>query len=109
MTNLQEQYVAIAKQGQEAVATVAGAWTRSLQDSAFKVPVKSGQAVAHQLIDQVFDFATTVIAVQRNLTKQLVTSSASVAEDVAQQATSVANETTEKVAKVARRTTSKSA
>src|SRR4029450_3939377 len=44
------------------------------------------------VIDQVYDFAGTVLDVQRNFAKQLVTASASVAEDVAQRATAAANE-----------------
>jgi uncharacterized protein YgiB involved in biofilm formation len=105
ITTMQDQYLAFARQGQEAAAAVVGAWTRSLQDTAIQTPVAAGQAAANTMIDQMFDFAQKMIDVQRNLSKQLVSQSATVVGDVAQQATTVANETTEKVAKAARRTT----
>jgi hypothetical protein len=108
LSTFQEQYFAMAKQSQDAATAVVGAWTRSLQESSIKVPSAAGQAVVHQMIDQMFDFASTVINIQRRLTKELVSSSAAVAEDVAHQATDVANqtaaETAAKVTKVARRT-----
>jgi hypothetical protein len=115
LSTFQEQYFAMAKQSQDAATAVVGAWTRSLQDSSIKVPSAAGQAVVHQMIDQMFDFASTVINIQRRLSKELVSSSAAVAEDVAHQATDVAQQATDvankaavetaaKVTKVARRT-----
>jgi hypothetical protein len=101
----QDQYAALTRQGQDAATALAGAWTRSLQESSIKVPSAAGQAAALEVIDQAFDFAVKVLNVQRNLSKQLVTRSATAAEDVARQATTAANETTEKVVKVARRAT----
>ena len=65
MPTIQEQYTELAKRGQEATAAV---------------------------VDQVFDFATTVIDVQRTLAKHLVTTSATVAEEIAQRATAAVNE-----------------
>jgi hypothetical protein len=105
MSTIQDQYTAIAKQGQEAATAVAGAWTRSIQDSMVKLPTVSGQAAVQQIVDQVFDFAATVIDVQRNLTKQLVSSSAILVEEVTQRAGTVATEATENVTKATRRAT----
>jgi hypothetical protein len=89
MTTLQEQYSAIARQGQEASLAVIEAWTRSFQDAAARLPEVTGQFDANQVI--VFDFAVTVVDVQRDFAKQLVASTVSVAEDVAQQSREAAN------------------
>jgi hypothetical protein len=91
MTTLQEQYSAIARQGQEASLAVIEAWTRSFQDAAARLPEVTGQFDANQVIDRVFDFAVTVVDVQRDFAKQLVASTVSVAEDVAQQSREAAN------------------
>jgi hypothetical protein len=101
MPTIQDQYTEFAKQGQEATFAVVDAWTRAIQDSAVQLPSVTTQAAAQQVIDQVYDFANTVLDVQRNLAKQLVTTSASVAEDVAHRATAVANEAGAKVANAA--------
>jgi hypothetical protein len=103
MSTIQDQYVAIAKQGQDAATAVAEAWTRSIQDSFTKLPTVTGQAAVQQVVDQVFDFAATVVDVQRNLAKQLVSTSASVAEEIAERATTVTAEATENVTKATRR------
>jgi hypothetical protein len=94
MTTLQEQYTTLARSGQEAAVAVVDAWTRSIKEAASRLPVGSAQATTHQVIDQVFDFAVTVVDVQRNFTKQLVTSTTAVAEGVAEQATKAASEAT---------------
>jgi hypothetical protein len=91
MTTLQEHYTAIARQGQEASLAVIEAWTRSFQDVAARLPEVPGQFDANQVIDRVFDFAVTVVDVQRDFAKQLVSTSVSVAEDVAQQSRDAAS------------------
>jgi hypothetical protein len=103
MSTIQDQYVAIAKQGQDAATAVAEAWTRSIQDSFTKLPTVTGQAAVQQVVDQVFDFASTVIDVQRNLAKQLVSSTATVVEEIAERTTTAANEAGDNVTKVTRR------
>jgi hypothetical protein len=91
MTTLQEHYTSIARQGQEASLAVIEAWTRSFQDAASRFPEVTGQIDANQVIDRVFDFAVTVVDVQRDFAKQLVSTTVSVAEDVAQQSRDAAN------------------
>jgi hypothetical protein len=103
ISTMQDQYLAFARQGQEAAVAAASAWTRTLQDTVTKTPIAAGQAAANTMIDQMFDFAHKMIDVQHNLSKQFVNRSATVVEDVAARATTAANETTEKVTKVARR------
>ena len=102
---LQDQYLTLAKQSQEAAATVAGAWVRSLQQISVTAPSAAGQAATAKALDQMYDFAVKVIDVQRNLNKQILSQSATVVEDVAQTATTVVNETTQKVARASRRST----
>ena len=92
MPTIQDQYTEFAKRGQEATLAVVDAWTRAVQDSAVQLPSVTTQAAAQQVIDQVYDFAATVLDVQRNFAKQVVTTSASVAEDVANRATAAVNE-----------------
>ena len=91
MTTLQEHYTEIARQGQEASLAVIEAWTRSFQDVAARLPEVTGQFDANQVIDRFYDFAVTVVDVQRDFAKQLVSSTVSVAEDVAQKSREAAN------------------
>jgi hypothetical protein len=91
MTTLQEHYTEIARQGQEASLAVIEAWTRSFQDVGTRLPEVTGQFDANQVIDRVFDFAVTVVDVQRDFAKQLVSSTVAVAEDVAQQSREAAH------------------
>jgi len=89
---IQEQYTEFTKRGQEATFAVVDAWTRTVQDASVQVPSVSGRAAANQVIDQFYDFAGTVLAVQRKFAKDLVSSSADAAEDVAQRAQAAATE-----------------
>jgi hypothetical protein len=89
---IQDQYTEFAKRGQEAAFAVVDAWTRAVQDSAVQLPSVTTQAAAQQVIDQAYNFAGTVLDIQRSFAKQLVATSASVAEDVANRATAAANE-----------------
>jgi hypothetical protein len=82
MTTLQEQYVTLVRQGQEATLAVVDAWTKSFQDAAVKLP-RTVQTASHEAINEVFDLAVTLIGIQSNLTKQLTSAAASVVEDAA--------------------------
>ena len=92
----QDSYAQLSKPFQDATLAIAQAWTRSFQQTAARVPVAVTQAAtnaaAHQFIDQAYNFATTVIDVQRNLSKQIVSSSSSVAQDVAERAATAVND-----------------
>jgi hypothetical protein len=48
---------------------------------------KRGQEAAQQVVDQFFDFGATVIDAQRNLVKQFISTSASVAQNVSKNLT----------------------
>jgi hypothetical protein len=74
MASPTEQYTESLKKSQEAVLEAMQAWTKSAQ-SAFSTPAASlaGPKNAAQVIDQVFDFAEQMLAVQRQFAKNLAT------------------------------------
>jgi uncharacterized protein (DUF1778 family) len=67
-----EQYTESLKKSQQAVIEAIEAWTKSTQ-GAFNAPAAnlSGQNNSDQVIDQVFDFAEQMLAVQRQFAKNL--------------------------------------
>jgi hypothetical protein len=77
MTTPQEQYMESLRKGQQAVAQAMEAWTKSAQ-SAFSGPeATSGGAMSPDvIIDQVFDFAEQMLALQRRFAKALAASAA---------------------------------
>jgi hypothetical protein len=80
MTSVQEQYAESLRTSQAAVVQAIESWTKSAQ-SAFSTPV-SGAAVTvtpDQVIDQVFDFAEQMLAVQRKFAKNLASQAAEAA------------------------------
>ena len=72
MSSPTEQYTESLKKSQEAVLDAIQAWTKSAQN-AFSVPTAglAGQANPDQVIDQVFDFAEQMLAVQRQFAKNM--------------------------------------
>jgi len=87
MANIQEQYTEIVKQSQDAVLTAVDAWTKTVQDAFGQLPAAQSTVDPNEVIDQVFDFAAKLLAAQREFAKNLVHTSASVAETVRQSAT----------------------
>lgn len=75
----QDQYSDAFKQTQDTMLSAFDAWTHAFQQGISQlpgsVPVDPGQ-----VIDQVFDFAATMLNVQREFAKQLVASSTATAE-----------------------------
>jgi hypothetical protein len=88
---IQEQYTEIVKQSQEAALTAVDAWTSAVQDAFGKLPTGLPAArlpvEPNQVIDQYFDFATKLLATQRDFAKNLVHASTSAAETLRQGAT----------------------
>lgn len=72
MSSPTEQYTESLKKSQEAVFDAIQAWTKNAQN-AFSAPAASlpGQPNANQVIDQVFDFAEQMLAVQRQFAKNM--------------------------------------
>jgi hypothetical protein len=83
MSEIQDQYTEFTKHGQEAAYNVAEAWAKTVQETASQLPAIVTPEGAQQVVDQFFDFSTTVIDVQRNLIKHFISSSARVADSVA--------------------------
>ena len=78
MSSPAEQYTESLKKSQQAVVEAIEAWTKSAQ-SAFTMPTAtlSGENGTDQVIDQVFDFAEQMLAVQRQFAKNLTAIAAS--------------------------------
>jgi hypothetical protein len=91
MTTLQEQYVTLVRQGQEATLGVVDAWTKSFQDAAVNLP-HTAQTASREAVNQVFDLAVGLIDIQSNFTKQLTSAAASVVEDAAGRVSRAATE-----------------
>ena len=72
MSSPAEQYTESLKKSQQAVLDAIEAWTKSAQ-GAFSIPAGnvSGPQNSDQVIDQVFDFAEQMLAVQRQFAKNL--------------------------------------
>jgi hypothetical protein len=75
----QDQYNDAFKQTQDTMLSAFDAWTRAFQQGISQLP-GSMPVDPTQVIDQVFDFAATVLNVQREFAKQLVASSSATAE-----------------------------
>jgi hypothetical protein len=79
MTTIQEQYSELLKQGQDASRAAIETWTQTFQQAAGQLS-GPGLISPDQVIDQVFDFAGRVLDAQRDLAKQLVATSTTMAE-----------------------------
>jgi hypothetical protein len=80
MTTPQEQYMESLRNGQEAVVQAMEAWTKSAQ-KAFGASSAgaAGSVNPEVVIDQVFDFAEQMLAMQRRFAKALATSASDAA------------------------------
>jgi hypothetical protein len=96
MSTIQEQYTQFAQRGQEATTAVVDAWTQSVQNLSTRVPAAMNRAAASEVIDQTFDFFGKVLDVQRNAAKQILSSTANVAEEVVQRATTATTKSASK-------------
>ena len=78
MSSPADQYNESLKKSQQAVLDAIEAWTKSAQN-AFSVPTATlaGPQTPDQVIDQVFDFAEQMLAVQRQFAKNMTAVAAS--------------------------------
>ena len=77
MTNPQEQYMESLRNGQQAVVQAMEAWTKSAQKAFGASSAGATSAVDPEVvIDQVFDFAEQMLAMQRRFAKALASSAA---------------------------------
>jgi hypothetical protein len=91
MATAQEQYTEYVKQSQDAVQSAVDTWTKTVQDAFGQLPstlpTTPTSIDPEQVIDQVFDFAASLLGAQREFAKNLVHTSTSLAETVRQSAT----------------------
>jgi hypothetical protein len=95
--SIQEQYTEFAKRSQDAALAVVDTWTQTFQDTVVQLPAITTKATAQHAVDQFFDYAGTVLDIQRKVAKQLVTATVAAAEDVSQQATRAATKAADEV------------
>lgn len=85
---MQEQYVSSVRQAQETWSGVAESFTENLQKSFGQVGTFS-VVDPYEAIDQLFDFWTKTLEVQRDVTKQLIGATMAVSDKVRSQAESI--------------------
>jgi hypothetical protein len=77
MTNPQEQYMESLRNGQRAVVEAMESWTKNAQKAFGASGAGNAGAVDPEVvIDQVFDFAEQMLAMQRRFAKALASSAA---------------------------------
>jgi hypothetical protein len=78
MSTPQEQYLESLRQGQQAVVQAMEAWTKSAQKAFGGADTGTGGTTVSPdaIIDQVFDFAEQMLAMQRRFAKALASSAA---------------------------------
>jgi len=82
MTTPQEQYMESLRNGQQAVVQAMEAWTKSAQKAFGASSSGAASTVNPELIiDQVFDFAEQMLAMQRRFAKALASSASDVAKN----------------------------
>ena len=81
MTTVQEQYAELIKQGQDAALAALETWNRTVQQTVGQFPT-AGAFSPEQAIDQFYDFAGQVLNAQRDLAKQVLSTSNAAAEKV---------------------------
>jgi hypothetical protein len=90
MSNPQDQYRDLVQQSQQAIQSAVDTWTKTVQDTVTSMPANPTQVDPGQVVDQVFDFAERMLEMQRDFTKNLLQSSAAVAQSVAKQTSQAA-------------------
>jgi hypothetical protein len=66
MTAPEDQFMQVARQGQEAISTAMRTWTETFQTMIGGAnPAQSGLPSPQQVLDNVFDFAEQLLASQR--------------------------------------------
>ncbi len=88
MTQPQDQYRELVQQSQEAFQNAVDTWTKTVQDtmSSAGVPTTPSQVDPQQVVDQVFEFAERMLAMQRDFTRNLIQSSLAVQQSAGRQA-----------------------
>jgi uncharacterized ferritin-like protein (DUF455 family) len=84
MTQPQDQYRELVQQSQQAFQNAVETWTKTVQDtmSSAGVPNTPAQVDPQQVVDQVFEFAERMLAMQRDFTRNLIQSSVALQQSV---------------------------
>ena len=87
MTQPQDQYRELVQQSQEAFQNAVETWTKTVQDtmSSAGAPANPAQVDPQQVVDQVFEFAERMLAMQKDFTRNLIQSSVALQQSVAPQ------------------------
>ena len=96
MTTLQEQYLQVVQQGQEAVLETVSSWTRTVKETTGNLPLyggTNGDVNPTEVVDQTFDFAHKLLSLQHDLVKGLWLRSLNLGEDLANKTADFANKT----------------
>ena len=96
MPTLQEQYLQVVQQGQEAVLEAVSSWTRTVKETTGNVPLMGGANVdttPTQAVGSAFDFAHKLLSLQHDFVKHLVQRSLNLSEDLANKTADFANKT----------------
>lgn len=105
MTAPTDQFVDIAKRGQEAVTTAVRTWTDAVQS--FTGSLTGGTPKlpdAQAVVDQYFDFAQQMLESQRSFTLSVLTAGTQAAENVTEQANRVAESVKSRTVQAAEQT-----
>ena len=86
MTQPQDQYRNLVQQSQEAFQNAVETWTKTVQDTMSSTGVPTAAPVdPQQVVDQVFDFAERMLAMQKEFTHQLIQNSVALQQTLTQQ------------------------
>lgn len=87
MTQPQDQYQELVQQSQEAFKNAVDTWTQTVQDtmSSAGVSASPAQVDPQQVVDQVFEFAESMLTMQRDFTRNLIQSSVALQQSVTRQ------------------------
>ena len=93
MSQPQDQYRELVQQSQEAFQNAVATWTKTVQDtmSSAGVPTTSAQVDPEQVVNQVFEFAERMLAMQKEFTRNLIHSSVALQQNLAQQSGQAGN------------------
>ena len=94
MTQPQEQYRELVQQSQEAFQNAVETWTKTVQDTMSSAPSAPAQVDPQQVVDQVFEVAERMLAMQRDFTRNLIQSSVALQQSVSRQAGQAVQENT---------------
>jgi hypothetical protein len=76
------QYTHFLQQGQDAVRSTVETWANTVKTAAAQVPALAAQFDAEAAVDRYFDLTEKVLETQRDFTKRLLATGASVAATV---------------------------